>query len=90
MDPTTTMEGDNISQILHKEGLCVKFDDLANEKYTQRVLVDLPNLVVRSLAMSASNLNSVYHVKDGESHPFAEVASFECAFNGTLEEQLTQ
>ncbi|CAG8645156.1 2250_t:CDS:10, partial [Gigaspora margarita] len=76
--------GDSVSQILLKEGLCIKFDDLANEKYTQRVLFDLPDLVVRSLAMSASNLNSVYHVKDGESHPFVEVASFECAFNISL------
>ncbi|KAF0504811.1 fermentation associated protein [Gigaspora margarita] len=76
--------GDSVSQILLKEGLCVKFDDLANEKYTQRVLVDLLDLVFRSLAMSASNLNSVYHVKDGESHHFVEVASFECAFNISL------
>ncbi|CAG8634606.1 24795_t:CDS:10, partial [Dentiscutata erythropus] len=76
--------GDSVSQILLKEGLCVKFDDLANEKYTQRVLIELPDLVVRSLAMSAFNLNSVYHVKDADSHPFVEVASFECAFNVSL------
>ncbi|CAG8636725.1 44616_t:CDS:10 [Gigaspora margarita] len=74
--------GDIVSQILLKEGLCVKFDDLANEKYTQRVLVDLPDLVVRSLAMSASNLNSVYNVKDGESHHFVEVASLLGSSNG--------
>ncbi|CAG8628570.1 7631_t:CDS:10, partial [Cetraspora pellucida] len=76
--------GDSVSQILLKEGLCVKFDDLANEKFTQRILIDLPDLVVRSLAMSASDLNSVYHIKDAESHPFVEVASFECAFSVSL------
>jgi hypothetical protein len=72
------------TQILLKEGLSVKFDDLANEKYTLKVIFNLPDLIIRSLAKSATTFSSIDFSKEAESHPWVEVASFECAFNVTL------
>nr|CAG8529135.1 11787_t:CDS:10 [Entrophospora candida] len=81
---------DSRTQILLKEGLNVKFDDLANEKFLQRTVVNLPDLVIRSLAMSSSSSSSLAAAaahdinKETETHPWVEVASLECAFDVTI------
>ncbi|CAI2166467.1 8487_t:CDS:10 [Funneliformis geosporum] len=74
---------DSVTQILLTEGLSVKFDDLANEKlkYTQKVIFNLPDIIIRSLAMTTS---SIEFSKDVENYPWVEVAGFECASNVTL------
>src|SRR5204862_12937 len=72
------------TQILLKEGLSVKFDDLANEKYLLKLILELPDLIIKSLAKSAIILSSTDFSKDAENHPWVEVANFECAFNVTL------
>ena len=72
------------TQILLKEGLGIKFDDLANEKYILKVILDLPDLIIRSLAKSAMTMPSTDFSKDAGNHPWVEVASLECAFNVTL------
>ncbi|CAG8440113.1 7211_t:CDS:10 [Ambispora gerdemannii] len=59
---------DSGSQFLLKEGLQIQFDDLSNEKFTQKVVFNMPDLVIRNT----------------EDHPWVEVASFECAFDVTL------
>ncbi|RIA94532.1 hypothetical protein C1645_873391 [Glomus cerebriforme] len=76
--------GGSVTQIMLKEGLSVKFDDLANEKYILKVIFNLPDLTIRSLAKSAMTLASIGYSKDAEYHPWVEVASFESAFNITL------
>ncbi|CAJ0830181.1 10799_t:CDS:10 [Entrophospora sp. SA101] len=81
---------DSRTQILLEEGLNVKFDDLANEKFLQRTVVNLPDLVIRSLAMSSSSSSSLAAAaahdinKETETHPWVEVASLECAFDVTI------
>ncbi|CAG8439893.1 14436_t:CDS:10 [Funneliformis mosseae] len=72
---------DSLTQILLTEGLNVKFDDLANAKYTQKVIFNLPDIMIRSLAMAVSSIDSS---KDVENYPWVEVARFECASNVTL------
>ncbi|GBB97022.1 hypothetical protein RclHR1_00290020 [Rhizophagus clarus] len=76
--------GGSVTQILLKEGLSIKFDDLANKKYTLKVMFNLPDLIIRSLAKSVTTLSSISFLKDSENHPWVEVASFESAFNITL------
>ncbi|CAB4400532.1 unnamed protein product [Rhizophagus irregularis] len=73
--------GGSVTQILLKEGLSIKFDDLANKKYTLKVMFNLPDLIIRSLAKSVTTLSLI---KDSENHPWVEVASFESAFDITL------
>src|SRR5437763_5565833 len=76
--------------MLLNKGLNVKFDDLANEKFIQRTIVSIPDLVIRSLAMSSSSSSSlaatsVHDIdKEMEIYPWVEVASFECDFDVTI------
>jgi hypothetical protein len=76
--------GGSVTQILLKEGFSIKFDDLANKKYLFKVMFNLPDLIIRSLAKSVTTLSSINFSKDSENNPWVEVASFESAFNITL------
>ncbi|RHZ51053.1 hypothetical protein Glove_485g16 [Diversispora epigaea] len=72
---------DSGTQILLKEGLSIKFDDLANEKFNLKVVINLPDIIIRSLLLSSISSSNL----DFESeNPWVEVASFECAFDVTL------
>ncbi|CAG8472716.1 9921_t:CDS:10 [Diversispora eburnea] len=77
---------DSGTQILLKEGLSIKFDDLANEKFNLKVVINLPDIIIRSLLLSSiSSSNSDFiNFKSEAENPWVEVASFECAFDVTL------
>ncbi|CAG8534527.1 10421_t:CDS:10, partial [Acaulospora colombiana] len=77
---------DSATQILLKEGLSIKFDDLANERFTSKVALNLPVIIVRSLALSSgpSFTSNFDYSTEPEIHPWVEVASLECSFDATL------
>ncbi|CAG8500632.1 1907_t:CDS:10 [Paraglomus brasilianum] len=75
---------DSCSQILLSEGICVQYDNLANEKYLQRVVLKIPELFIKSLAMVATPGSPVDVGFDVEDYPWVEVANFETAFDVTL------
>ncbi|KAG9285770.1 hypothetical protein G9A89_013195 [Geosiphon pyriformis] len=75
---------DSGSQILLKEGLKVQFDDFANEKFTQKIVLKIPDLVIKSLAFSISKNSTMECKKEAEDYPWVEVANFEFAFDITI------
>lgn len=74
---------DSGTQVLLIEGLSIKFDDLANEKFGSKVVINLPDIIIRSLLLSSINSTNKDFITESE-NPWVEVASFECAFNVTL------
>ncbi|KAF9970206.1 hypothetical protein BGZ73_007178 [Actinomortierella ambigua] len=78
---------DVVTQILLKDGVVVHFDDVMNERYLSRVVLKLPSLVVRSMALTQTNRDDTANDQDRldqDQWPWVELANLNCAFDITV------
>ncbi|KAG0233777.1 hypothetical protein BGW42_007237 [Actinomortierella wolfii] len=78
---------DVVSQILLKDGVVVHFDDVMNERYLSRVVLKLPSLIVRSMALTDTNREDQVNDPDRldqDQWPWVELANLNCAFDITV------
>ncbi|KAF9116860.1 hypothetical protein BGX27_009741 [Mortierella sp. AM989] len=78
---------DVVSQILLKDGVIVRFDDVINERYMGRVVLKMQSLLVRSMALTEVSKDENLREAEPLHHdnaPWVEIASLDCAFDVTV------